>query len=248
MSGAEPGRSALLDRPRGGLLGSGLVRSADGEPLRPGGLALTEQLLEWAEFAPGDVVVDVGCGQGASVELMRRRGLRPIGIDAAAAPIETAARRTQAALVVAAGSALPFRAACCDGLLSECSLSVIGRRRQTLADWWRVLRPGGRLIMSDIYRRANGGGVASTPELSMMAPAPAIVQDVTAVGFRVVRFEDRSDVLKSWAARFIFAYGSLDALWQECCGGTAGAVHAMAPGYFVMLAVKPPEPSAEGRP
>jgi arsenite methyltransferase len=233
---------------RGGLLGSGLVRDADGEPLRPGGLALTEQLLDWAAFAPGDVVVDVGCGQGTSVELMRRRRLHPIGIDAAFAPITIASGRTRAALVVAAGSALPLGAACCDGVLSECSLSVIGRRRQTLADWWRVLRPGGRLLLSDIYRRTNGSGRAAATELSTIAPGPAIVHDVTAVGFRVVRFKDRSDVLKSFAARFIFAYGSLDALWQECCGGTAGAVRAMAPGYFVMLAFKPPEPSAEGRP
>jgi arsenite methyltransferase len=244
---AAVGSLTTTGYPQRRLLGSGLVRDADGEPLRPGGTALTEQLLAWAAFTPGDVVVDVGCGQGASVELMRRRGLRPIGVDAAAATIAIAAGRTRAALVVAAGCALPLSAGCCDGVLSECSLSVIGRRRQTLSDWWRVLRPGGRLILSDIYRRTRGDSTAA-PELSAMVPAPAVVHDVNSVGFHVVRFEDRSDVLKSFAARFIFAYGSLDALWQECCGRTAGTVRAIAPGYFTMLAVKPPDPSAEGRP
>ena len=69
----------------GGLYGDGSVCDAIGEPLRPGGLGLTESLLDRAAYAPGSLVVDVGCGQGASVAALLRRGLCGVGVDRAAA-------------------------------------------------------------------------------------------------------------------------------------------------------------------
>ena len=58
-----------------GLYGCGFIRDAEGAPLRPGGLALTETLLDFAGFRPGDTVADIGCGLGASIRLMNRRGI-----------------------------------------------------------------------------------------------------------------------------------------------------------------------------
>src|SRR5208282_1419262 len=67
------------DRPEG-LYGCGFIRDAEGAPLRPGGLALTETLLDFAGFRPGDTVADIGCGLGASIRLMNRRGIEAIGV------------------------------------------------------------------------------------------------------------------------------------------------------------------------
>ena len=59
-----------------------------------------------------------------------------------------------------------------------------------------------------------------------------------ATGFHIEGFGDRSGVLKSFVARFIFQYGSLDALWGGAGGLDAGTVRKAMPGYYLMIASK----------
>jgi SAM-dependent methyltransferase len=221
-----------------GLIGSGLLRNADGTPLRPGGLALTELLLRHAGFSPGDAVLDIGCGQGAGTALMLARGVRAIGIDAAIGPLAFARQHAAAArFVVASGTRLPLRPRSVDGVLAECSLSVMEERRHALAEWCRVLRPGRRIAMSDVYRLAAPGD-ENDPNPAGMASWQTIAREVCEAGFQVVHFEDRSDVLREWVARFIFAYGSLDPLRSEAGGRVREGGRRAAFGYFIMVASK----------
>jgi SAM-dependent methyltransferase len=217
-----------------GLYGFGLVRDGEGAPLRPGGLALTQTLIDLAGFRPGDVVVDAGCGQGASVALMIERGILAVGVDASSAALACARSRYAAvAFVVADGDRLPFASQSLDGVLSECSLSVMPERARALAEWRRVLKPGGRLVASDVYARAAGHGAGP------VATAATLASAVIDAGFRIERFEDRSGVLAGWAAQFIFQYGSLDALWGGACAIDAETVRRAKPGYCIMIAIKP---------
>lgn len=216
----------------GGLYGSGIVCDGEGVPLRPGGLALTEALVDLARFRRGDLVTDIGCGQGASVALMQGQGILAIGVDADPVALASARKTTSTdVFMVADGDRLPFRPGCLDGVLSECSLSVMPNREMALAEWFRVLRPGGRLAMSDVYARAACA--------NLLATEVTITQAVADAGFYIERFEDRSPVLKAWAARFIFQYGSLDALWCGTCGLNADTVRRDVPGYYIMIAIKP---------
>jgi SAM-dependent methyltransferase len=225
------------------MWGSGLVCGTDGMPLRPGGAALTEALLDLARFRPDDLVVDVGCGQGGSVAAMLRRGIFAVGVDADAEAVATARTRVgEAAIVWASGHDLPFSDAAVDGILAECSLSVMPDRRATLAEWRRVLRPGGRIALADVYRRAEGPDLVSAGlDLSPLVAWTSIAADLAAAGFAVDWFEDRSEVLRDWVARFVFAHGSLEALWGGACGLTPEAVKLAAPGYFLAIAEKTEE-------
>ena len=224
---------------RPGLYGCGRLRDGEGAPLRPGGLALTETLIDLAGFRAGETVADVGCGLGASTRMMRRRGVAAVGVDLV---FPLAGADGEALPFVAAdGARLPFADASLDGVLSECALSAMADRAQALAEWRRALRSGGRLALSDVYRRAgDGGGVGR------VATRTALLSAVAAAGFRVARFEDRSEVLKRWAAQFIFQRGSLEALWGGVGGRERGVARKAALGYFLMIAVKPGEPSPKG--
>jgi SAM-dependent methyltransferase len=216
---------------RQGLFGCGALSDGGGEPLRPGGLALTRELIDRAGFRAGETVADIGCGLGASTRLLRERGVAAIGVDVVA-PAEAGARGEAPPLVVADAARLPFADDSLDGVLSECSLSLTVDRGLALAEWRRALRRGGRLALSDVYRRAGGGA-------ERIATREALCADVAAAGFRVAWFEDRSEALKGWAARFIFQFGSLDALWGGGCvidGGSAGETRL---GYGLLIALKP---------
>jgi arsenite methyltransferase len=141
---------------REGLFGCGTLRDGAGEPLRPGGLALTRELIDRAGFRAGETVADVGCGLGASTRLLRDRGVAAIGVDLLA-PFDAGARGEAPPLVVADAARLPFADDSLDGVLAECSLSLTADRALVLAEWRRALRRGGRLALSDVYRRDGGG-------------------------------------------------------------------------------------------
>ncbi len=44
-----------------------------------------------------------------------------------------------------------------DALFAECSLSLLGAAEPAVAEFRRVLRPGGLLVVSDLYARRPEG-------------------------------------------------------------------------------------------
>lgn len=222
----------------GGVYGSGRVCGPDGRPLRPGGPELTEVLLDLAHFAPGSLVVDVGCGQGTGVAALLGRDIQGIGVDNEAATLERARRRlAEGAFLLADAGKLPFGSGSIDGILAECSLSTMPDRPKVLGEWWRILAAGGRIALSDVYRRAP----EPDTDTAEAGPGPLVTwrrlaAELTEAGFVIEWFEDCSAVLRNWVARFVFEYGSLDALWGGC---GPEAIRGAAPGYFVLIADKP---------
>jgi SAM-dependent methyltransferase len=134
----------------------------------PGGLVLTDRLMECAGLAPGASVLDVGCGDGASVARMADgHGLRPVGLDVSEAKVRLAAEaRPDLDFVAGRAEALPFADAAFDAVLCECVLSAVDDAGAALTEMRRVLRPAGAVLLSDLYVRegsedAPGGGVPS---------------------------------------------------------------------------------------
>jgi len=61
---------------------TGLLRQATGGPLRPGGLDLTARLLEMCSLPADAVILDAGCGSGATLGFLKSAGYRHgLGID-----------------------------------------------------------------------------------------------------------------------------------------------------------------------
>jgi ubiquinone/menaquinone biosynthesis C-methylase UbiE len=169
---------------------------------------------------------------------MVARGLRALGVDPDIIPLTMARRRIIGATFLrASGNALPFPDGSMDGILSECVLSIMPDRPKALTEWRRVLREGGRLAFSDVYARRHDGTGQTSPGEGVLLSADHLRHLVAEAGFTVTHFEDRSDLLRAWVGRFIFQYGSLDALWGDAA--TAKGLKALAPGYCMLIATKP---------
>ncbi|RUL86226.1 class I SAM-dependent methyltransferase [Tautonia sociabilis] len=98
----------------------------------------------------GRRVLDLGCGKGRFAARLAERGASVIGVDASAAMLGVARGR---GVAVAKGSArrLPIGDDCVDLILSIEVIEHIAPPElpDALAEAFRVLRPGGRLVVID---------------------------------------------------------------------------------------------------
>ncbi|MCM5558399.1 DVU_1556 family methyltransferase [Pleomorphomonas sp. JP5] len=214
-----------------GLFGCGRVEGATGEWLRPGDGEIVRELFERSGLRLGAKVLDVGCGTGESLAWLERHGYSGIGVDRDERTLAIAASRVQSALFHGDGARLPFADACLDAVLSECSLSQMTDRRAALGEWWRIVRPGGRLLLADVDWPSDDG-------------RDGLREDVEAAGFAILHHEDRSKVLAGFVARFIFHYGSLDPLW----GGRDCSSTDRRPRYRLLVAERAAEPTGSAHP
>ena len=112
------------------------------------------QIQEMAKHLPPSLadlrLLDVGCGPGNTIRelLVRRPDIRPIGLDKNPAMLYIAQHNQPAQIFLQANAeALPFEDNSFDVVTAHSVLYLLQNPAQLLAETWRVLRPGGRLIL-----------------------------------------------------------------------------------------------------
>ena len=62
--------------------GHQVLAAAGKKILRPGGIAATEQLFNWANFQPGETVLELAASFGESaIKLVKRFNVRVVGVE-----------------------------------------------------------------------------------------------------------------------------------------------------------------------
>lgn len=103
----------------------------------------------------GKAALDLGCGEGAALEALTRAvGLagRAVGVDPCGALLQRGSARTALGerlhCVQACAEALPFPDQSFDLCWCDRVLSHVGEYRSALSEMVRVLRPGGRMLIT----------------------------------------------------------------------------------------------------
>lgn len=223
----------------------GLVEAA-GETLRPGGLELTEYLLGFGAFQAGSLILDAGCGMGATLRHLAQNGrLTVVGVDSSESMITAARSRSgESPLVCAPLERLPFRTERFDGIICECVLSQTAVTT-VLAEFRRVLRTNGMLLVSDLYRRTacRWPGADPAPD-GELATKEQIETMLKSAGFTIEHWEERTRDLRQLAIQLIMAPGSagenLSGWGKQGCflNGTETGMDFKDVGYHLLVARK----------
>lgn len=180
-----------------------------------GGRAATADIVAQAGLTAADRVLDIGCGLGGLVRFVAERvGCRVTGLDLTPDYVALAREFTaltglseRADFVQGSALALPFG----DGVFSAALSFHVGMniadRAAKYAEAFRVLQPGGRLVLYDVLKGPEPGmrfpvPWAETAETSFLVTMGELRALLAGAGFEVSLEEDRTPtVLQHHRAR-----------------------------------------------
>jgi trans-aconitate methyltransferase len=166
------------------------------------------RLVDFADPAPGDRVLDVACGTGVVARTAADRvgAASVVGLDRTDAMLDVARRlRPDLDWVPGDATALPFGAGSFDLVLSQAALMFFGDRVAALSEMARVAGPAGRVAIQVPGRLTHSPGYvalaevvarhAGQPALDLLGSyfavgEPGLIEELfDAAGLRVDRFD-----------------------------------------------------------
>ncbi len=155
--------------------------------------------LAHVELGEGEVVVDLGSGAGIDILLAAKRvgpGGRVIGIDMTDEMIERARANiadsgvTHVEVRKGIIEELPVDSSSADWVISNCVINLSPQKDRVFAEIARVLRPGGRMLVSDIVVESLPEAARKSKVLYSSCVGGAISEEAYAAGLREAGLAD----------------------------------------------------------
>jgi SAM-dependent methyltransferase len=136
-------------------------RAAFGQDVGQNSWLTVDELERYAvqlQLGSSSRLLDVGCGSGGpALHLVRLTGCQVVGVELYEEAVASGNRNAhevgledQATFIQAdAGHALPFEEGGFDAIVCIDAINHLADRERVLADWARLLHPGGRLLFTD---------------------------------------------------------------------------------------------------
>jgi arsenite methyltransferase len=219
------------------------IRRIGGPCIKPGGSILTERALEVCDLIPGSCLADIGCGVGETLKNLERTGVfRSVGLDCSEVLLgEALPKLGSGRLVRGQAEILPFKKDSFDALFCECVLSILADRIAAFHEFTRVLKEGGFLIISDVFRQTSPKQGPLDKEPQQLRTEGLLAKEnlldlLAKHSFSLLLWEEHKKLLKEFVARMILAGAGLTYPW-ECRQGQKKTDRAGV-SYFLLVARK----------
>jgi ubiquinone/menaquinone biosynthesis C-methylase UbiE len=172
-------------------------------------VAIVERFLR--SLSPPARLLDAGCGQGGPALARLPDEISTVGVDISRSQLERATERVpRAALAQADMTNLPVETDTVDAVTAFHSLIHVPEteHQQVIDEFARVLRPGGRLLVSEgtnSWHGTNPGWLDSDTEMAWtIAGAERTREQLRSAGFRIVEEETAADELADEESKWTF--------------------------------------------
>ncbi len=209
--------------------------------------------LAFSEVQPGQTVLDLGSGAGLDLLIAAEKvgpAGKVIGVDMTEEMLEQARANVEAAgqgsvveLRQGIIEQLPVEDASVDWVISNCVINLSPEKEKVFAEIARVLKPGGRMLISDIMVEDLPQAIRDDPRLYDTCIGGAIGRGEYLAGLEAAGLsgvEIRSELVYDAVSLKALAASELPELDTACCGVSDGlltlAAEAMA-GKVASLSV-----------
>ena len=117
----------------------------------------SELMLDFLKPAPGEMILDAGCGTGVFTRDIISRGSQVIGLDISFPMLRRAREKSGGVRfhpIWGDISTLPFREESFDKVISVTALEFIAEAKAAVAELFRVARRGGVVVMATLNSRS----------------------------------------------------------------------------------------------
>ena len=194
--------------------GSDLARWLLGDSFHPGGTHLTDRLAQLTRLTRDSRVLDVAAGQGTSaLHLVQSFGCEVVGVDLSEDNVKVATEEAsirgvanRVSFRLADAETLPFEADTFDAILCECAFCTFPNKQTAAGEFFRALKPGGRLGLSDLTKTADpllefDGLLSWIACIGDAQPVESYSETLRLAGLTVEDIEDHSYALAEMVRR-----------------------------------------------